>query len=145
MTGAKAGVELLGLVGTLLGAAIVGPAVLGVAALYGGKEVLDERRRRLTDRRQQARSFLADLVEEIAFQVEGRLTTVLDEMQRQMRARFTDRIGELHRTVGASATALERAAKREVATRRARQEEVDATVAEIDRLHMQARQLRPVV
>ncbi len=145
VTGAKAGVELLGLVGTLLGAAIVGPAVLGVAALYGGKEVLDERRRRLTDRRQQARSFLADLVEEIAFQVEGRLTTVLDEMQRQMRARFTDRIGELHRTVGASATALERAAKREVATRRARQEEVDATVAEIDRLHMQARQLRPVV
>ena len=113
MTGAKAGVELLGLVGTLLGAAIVGPAVLGVAALYGGKEVLDERRRRLTDRRQQARSFLADLVEEIAFQVEGRLTTVLDEMQRQMRARFTDRIGELHRTVGASAAALERAAKRE--------------------------------
>jgi hypothetical protein len=66
-------------------------------------------------------------------------------MQRQMRARFTDRIGELHRTVGASATALERAAKREVATRRARQEEVDATVAEIDRLHMQVRQLRPVV
>ena len=54
VTGAKAGVELLGLVGTLLGAAIVGPAVLGVAAVYGGKEVLDERRRRLVDRRQQA-------------------------------------------------------------------------------------------
>lgn len=145
VTGAKAGVELLGLVGTLLGAAIVGPAVLGVAALYGGKEVLDERRRRLTDRRQQARSFLAELVDEIRFQVEGRLDTVLDEMQRQMRARFTDRIGELHRTVGASATALERAAKREVAARRARRAEVDATVAEIDALHERARGLRPAV
>lgn len=134
VTGAKAGVELLGLVGTLLGAAIVGPAVLGVAAIYGGKEVLDERRRRLTDRRQQARTFLSDLIEEIRFQVEGRLTTVIDEMQRQMRARFTDRIAELHRTVGASVTALERAAKREVTARRARQTEVDAMLAEIDSL-----------
>lgn len=142
VTGAKAGVELLGLVGTLLGAAIVGPAVLGVAALYGGKEVLDERRRRLTDRRQQARSFLADLVEEIAFQVEGRLTSVLDEMQRQMRARFADRIGELHRTVGESARALERAAKQEAAERRSRQGEVHRAIAEIDALSERAVALR---
>jgi len=145
VTGAKAGVELLGLVGTLLGAAIVGPAVLGVAAVYGGKEVLDERRRRLIDRRQQARTFLGDLVEEIRFQVEGRLTTVLDEMQRQMRARFTDRIAELHRTVGASASALERAAKREVAERRARQAEVEATIAEIDAVHDRVKTVRAPV
>ena len=121
-----------GLVGTLLGAAIVGPAVLGVAAVYGGKEVLDERRRRLTDRRQQARTFLADLIEEIRFQVDGRLASVIDEMQRQMRARFMDRIVELHRTVAASAAALDRAAKRETAERRARQAEVDGTLG-IDR------------
>lgn len=132
VTGAKAGVELLGLVGTLLGAAIVGPAVLGVAAIYGGKEVLDERRRRLTDRRQQARTFLADLVEEIRFQVDGRLTGLIDEMQRQMRARFTERIGELHRTVEASTKALERAARQEAAERRARQESVDGSLAAID-------------
>ena len=143
VTGAKAGVELLGLVGTLLGAAIVGPAVLGVAAVYGGKEVLDERRRRLTDRRQQARTFIADLVEEVRFQVEGRLTKVLDEMQRQMRARFTDRIAELHRTVGASASALEKAAKREAAERRARQTEVEATLDAIDALDQRVRELRP--
>ena len=134
MTGAKAGVELLGLVGTLLGAAIVGPAVLGVAAVYGGKEVLDERRRRLVDRRQQARTFLGDLVEEIRFQVDGRLTTLLDEMQRQLRAHFSERIAELHRTVGESARALERAAKGEAAEHRSRQAQVDATLAEIDAL-----------
>jgi hypothetical protein len=145
VTGAKAGVELLGLIGTLLGAAIVGPAVLGVAAIYGGKEVLDERRRRLVDRRQQARTFIAELVEEIRFQVEGRLASVLDEMQRQMRARFTERIGELHRTVAASLTALERAAKREAAERRSRLEEVEATLREIDALAERARGLRPPV
>ena len=134
MTGAKAGVELLGLVGTPLGAAIVGPAVLGVAAVYGGKEVLDERRRRLVDRRQQARTFLGDLIEEIRFQVEGRLTTLLDEIGRQSRAHFSERIAELHRTVGESARALERAAKQEAAERRTRQGEVDGAIAEIDAL-----------
>ena len=40
--------------------------------VYGGKEVLDERRRRLVDRRQQARTFVGDLIEEIRFQIEGR-------------------------------------------------------------------------
>ena len=132
VTGAKAGVELLGLVGTLLGAAIVGPAVLGVAAIYGGKEVLDERRRRLTDRRQQARTFLAELVEEIRFQVDGRLTGVIDEMQRQMRARFTDRIGELYRTVSQSVVALEQSTKQEASIRQARQAEVAASIAAIE-------------
>jgi hypothetical protein len=143
VTGAKAGVELLGLVGTLLGAAIVGPAVLGVAAVYGGKEVLDERRRRLTDRRQQARTFLADLIEEIRFQVDGRLTGVIDEMQRQMRARFTDRIVELQRTVAAGAVALERAARQEAAERRARGQDVDETLARIATLHDRIRESPP--
>jgi GTP-binding protein EngB required for normal cell division len=143
VTGAKAGVDLLGLVGTLLGAAIVGPAVLGVAAIYGGKEVIDERRRRLTDRRQQARTFVSDLVEEIRFQVEGRLTRVLDEMQRQMRARFMERIAELRRTMGASAAALERAAAQEAASRQTRQAEVEATIADLDALHARVRALRP--
>jgi hypothetical protein len=141
VTGAKAGVELLGLVGTLLGAAIVGPAVLGVAAVYGGKEVLDERRRRLTDRRQQARTFLAELVDEIRFQVEGRLTSVMDEMQRQMRARFTERIGELHRTAAASAAALDKAAKREAADRRARVSDVESSLASIDALEGRLREV----
>jgi GTP-binding protein EngB required for normal cell division len=141
VTGAKAGVELLGLVGTLLGAAIVGPAVLGVAALYGGKEVLDERRRRLTDRRQQARTFIAELIEEIRFQVDGRLTALIDEMQRQMRARFTDRIGELHRTVSDSIAALEKAAKQEVATRRAREAEVERWLARIEGLDDRLREV----
>ncbi len=143
VTGAKAGVELLGLVGTLLGAAIVGPAVLGVAAVYGGKEVLDERRRRLVDRRQQARTFVGDLIEEIRFQIEGRLTNLFDEMQRQMRVRFTERVGELQRTAAASAAALDRAARKDAADRRARASEVDADLAAITALDERVTALRP--
>jgi hypothetical protein len=144
-TGAKAGVEMLGLLGTLLGAAIVGPAVLGVALAFGGKEVLSERRRQLTDRRQQARSFIGEFVEEVRFEADGRLAILLDEVQRQMRARFADRIQELHRTNTESAEALQRAAEQAVDERRRRLDELRAALAEIDLLATRVGSLGPVV
>jgi len=136
--GASVGIEMLGMLGTLLGAAVVGPAVLGVAAVFGGKQVLDERRRQLADRRQQARSFLAGFVEEVRFEVDGRLASLLDEVQRQMRARFADRIHELRRTIAESAAALERATEQAEADRRARLVTVRAEVAAIDDLRTRA-------
>ena len=97
------------MLGTLLGAAVVGPAALGVAAVFGGKQVLSERRRQLADRRQQARAFLAEFVEEVRFETDGRLASLLDDVQRQMRARFADRIRELRRTFAETAAGLESA------------------------------------
>ena len=144
-TGAKAGVEMLGMLGTLLGAAIIGPAVLGVALAMGGKEVLSERRRLLADRRQEARSFLDAFIEEVRFESEGRLATLLDDIQRQMRARFVDRIGELRRTYAESAIALESAAATAEATGVRRQAELRDGLAEIDRLAARAESIEPLV
>jgi hypothetical protein len=141
-TGAKVGVEMLGMLGTLLGAAIVGPAVLGVALAFGGKEVLSERRRQLADRRQAARAFLDDFVEEVRFETDGRLATLLDDIQRQMRARFADRIGELRRTSAASAEALEAAAERETSARDERRAELAAEIGALDALLRQVATLR---
>jgi hypothetical protein len=136
--GATVGVEMLGMLGTLLGAAVVGPAVLGVAAVFGGKQVLDERRRLLAERRQQARSFLTSFMEEVRFEADGRLASLLDEIQRQMRARFADRIRELRRTLADSAAALERATEQAESERRARRAQVVAEVAAIDALRDRA-------
>ena len=136
--GATVGVEMLGMLGTLLGAAVVGPAVLGVAAVFGGKQVLDERRRLLAERRQQARSFLGSFLEEVRFETDGRLASLLDEIQRQMRARFADRIRELRRTLADSAVALERATGQAESDRRERQATVAAEIAAIDALRDRA-------
>jgi hypothetical protein len=136
--GASVGVEMLGMLGTLLGAAVVGPAALGVAAVFGGKEVLSERRRQLADRRQQARAFLGTFLEEVRFEADGRLASLLDDVQRQMRARFADRIHELRRTFAETAEALERAAARADETQRARRPELAAELAEIDALRARA-------
>jgi hypothetical protein len=141
--GATVGVEMLGMLGTLLGAAVVGPAVLGVAAVFGGKQVLDERRRQLADRRQQARSFLGGFVEEVRFEADGRLASLLDEVQRQMRARFADRIRELRRTFAESATALERATEQAESERRARLVAVHAELSSIDDIRGRVVALEP--
>ena len=136
--GANVGVEMLGMLGTLLGAAVVGPAALGVAAVFGGKEVLNERRRQLADRRQQARAFLGTFLEEVRFEADGRLASLLDDVQRQMRARFADRIQELRRTFAETAEALERAAAQADESQRARRPALSAELAEIDALRARA-------
>lgn len=141
--GATVGVEMLGMLGALLGAAVVGPAVLGVAVVFGGKEVLSERRRQLADRRQQARSFVGGFFEEVRFEADGRLSSLLDDVQRQMRARFSDRIRELRRTFGESAAALERAADQAAAERRGRLAELHTELGEIDGLRAGATRLEP--
>jgi hypothetical protein len=132
---------MLGMLGTLLGAAIVGPAVLGVALVFGGKGVLSERRRQLADRRQQARTFLVGFAEEVRFEADGRLASLLDEIQRQMRARFADRIRELNRTYTESAAALERAVEQAEAGRAARLPTVRAELDVLEALRVRAAEL----
>ena len=141
--GASVGVEMLGMLGALLGAAVVGPAVLGVAVVFGGKEVMSERRRQLADRRQQARSFVSGFFEEVRFEADGRLASLLDDVQRQMRARFSERIRELRRTFGESAAALERAAEGAETERRARLAALEGELAAIDDLRTGRRQSDP--
>lgn len=137
-SGANVGVEMLGMLATLLGAAVVGPAALGVAAVFGGKQVLSERRRQLADRRQQARAFLTSFVEEVRFETDGRLASLLDDVQRGMRARFADRIRELRRTFAETAAGLENAVAAAEAAGGPRLAELTGELAEIDDLRARA-------
>ena len=111
----------------------------------GGKEVLSERRRQLTDRRQQARSFIGEFVDEVRFEADGRLATLVDDVQRQMRARFADRILELHRTYTDSAEALESAAAQAGEGRRRRRDELLGALVELDAVAARIAALGPVV
>lgn len=131
IAGATVGVEMLGMLGALLGTALVGPALLGAALFFGGKEVAGERRRQLTDRRQQARTFVGQFVENVRFEVGGRLASLSGTLQRDMRARFAARIGELGRTYQATARAIELTMDRDAVEREHRLAEL---AAEVDRL-----------
>ena len=77
-------------------------------------------------------------LEEVRFEADGRLASLLDDVQRQMRARFADRIHELRRTFAETAEALERAAAQADEAGRARRPELAAELAEIDALQARA-------
>ncbi len=132
LAGATVGVEMLGMLGALLGTALVGPVLLGAALFFGGREVAGERRRQLTDRRQQGREFVAGFVEDVRFEVDGRLASLSATLQRDMRARFSDRIAELGRTYQATAAAIERTIDQDATRRDRRLVEVHDLLVSID-------------
>ncbi len=141
LAGATVGVEMLGMLGALLGTALVGPALLGAALFFGGKEVAGERRRQLTDRRQEARTFVARFVENVRFEVDGRLTSLEGTLQRDMRARFAARIAELRRTHRATADAIERSMTQDAADRERRSRELETTFGVLERATVTAIEL----
>jgi dynamin family protein len=134
LAGAAVGVEMLGMLGALLGTALVGPALLGAALFFGGKEVAGERRRQLTDRRQQARTFVGQFAEDVRFEVDGRLATLSGQLQRDMRVRFGERIGELARTYRETAAAIERTMAHSASARDERLRELSRQLGPLEEL-----------
>ncbi|MDP9481997.1 MAG: dynamin family protein, partial [Chloroflexota bacterium] len=134
LAGASVGVEMLGMLGALLGTALVGPALLGAALFFGGKEVAGERRRQLNDRRQQARAFVGQFAEDVRFEVDGRLATLSGQLQRDMRVRFGQRIGELARTYRETAGAIERTMARSATERDERLRELSRQLGPLEEL-----------
>ena len=134
LAGATVGVEMLGMLGALLGTALVGPALLGAALFFGGKEVAGERRRQLTDRRQQARTFVGQFAEDVRFEVDGRLATLSGQLQRDMRVRFGERIGELARTYRETAAAIEATMARSGSERDERLRELSRQLGPLEEL-----------
>lgn len=128
------GLEMLGLLGTLLGAAFVGPAVVGVALARGGKQILDGRQHELADRRRDACAFLTRFFDDVRFEVDGRLEALVGDLQRQMRSQFVDRICQLRRTSEAGVEALERVMEQDRDERPARIRSLFDEIAELDAL-----------
>jgi hypothetical protein len=138
LAGATVGVEMLGMLGALLGTALVGPALLGAALFFGGKEVAGERRRQLVDRRQQARTFVGQFAEDVRFEVDGRLATLSGQLQRDMRVRFGERIAELARTYRDTAAAIEHTMARSSSERDERLRELSRQLGPLEELAARA-------
>jgi hypothetical protein len=132
LAGATVGMEVLGMLGALLSTALVGPAVIGATLFFGGKEVLEERKRRLVDRRQEARAFVATFIDNVRFEVDGRLAGLTVELQREMRSSFGARIAELIRTAQDGSAALERTLEQTQAELARRGAEVRVLLEELE-------------
>lgn len=136
LRGAQSGVVMLGMLGSLFQLAVIGPALLGGAALFAGKSLFDERKRQVAMRRQEARQSVRQYVDDVQFEVGTRMRDLLRELQRALRDDVAGRVDELLRTNTEIATALDRTLKQDQATRIARVSELErelAALADLDR------------
>jgi hypothetical protein len=117
LRGAQSGVLLLGMLGNLFGLAVIGPILLGGAVLFAGKSVIDERKRLLGQRRQEARAAVRQYVDDVQFEVGTRMRDMLRELQRDIRDDTSARLEELQKTYSDAATRTDSTLKQDAASR----------------------------
>ena len=98
LRGAQSGVLMLGLLGNLFNLALLGPVLLGGAAVFAGKSVLDERKRLLSQRRLEAHAAVRQYLDDVQFEVGTRMREMLRDLQRDIRDDAAARLEELQRT-----------------------------------------------
>lgn len=106
LRGAQGGILVLGMMGGLAGIALSTGMMLGVGAIFGGKQIFEERRKQLTQRRQKARAAVRQFLDDVQFEVGKSMREVSRELQRQLRDHFSERIAESVRTCAAAADNL---------------------------------------
>jgi hypothetical protein len=137
--GAQGGIMMFGMMGQFLpkaaGALIAtNPVMLGVGALFGGMGLVDDRRRKVAQRRQNARQQVRQFLDDVQFEVGNQIATLTREIQRELRDEFTERLGELQRTYTDAAKRAQENAQRTQQERQARGTEVDQLVGTLKKI-----------
>ena len=115
LRGAQGGIMMFGMMATFLpaGAAALlmsNPITISIGAAFAGVQLADARKRKIAQRRQQARSNVRQFLDDVQFAVGNEIGDALREVQRSIRDEFTGRISELLRTYAETAQTAKRAA-----------------------------------
>lgn len=137
--GAQGGVMMFGMLGRFLPTAAAtvaasNPVLLGAGAIFGGMQLMEDKKRRVTARRQAARQQVRQFIDDVQFEVGNAMATQIKELQRQIRDEFSERLTELQATYTATAQRAQQdaqAGQQEVQRRGA---ELAQTLAGLDRI-----------
>jgi ubiquinone biosynthesis protein UbiJ len=129
--GAQGGVIMFGMMGNFLPAAASvliasNPVLLSAGALFGGVQLMEDRKRKVATRRQAARMQVRQFLDDVQFEVGDQLTRLLRDVQRDLRDEFTERLGELQRTYTDAAKRAQEDAQRSQQERQQRAKEIEA-------------------
>ena len=133
LRGAQSGIIMFGMMGQFLPAGIgvlvaSNPVTLGLGAAFAGIQLVDAHKRKIAQRRQQARINARQFSDDVQFEVSNTIGELLRTIQRAIRDDFTERIGELHRTYADTARAATEAIARDGADRARRTGELTASL-----------------
>ena len=145
--GSYSGFLMFGLLGRMVGLAVVNPAAIAVGLLLGGKALRDEKNRALAGRRNQARNAHRRYTDELAFEVAKDSRDTVRRLQRQLRDHFAARADELHRSTVDALAQARQGAKVDEVDRQRRLRDVEAELTRIralrDRVADLARRAAP--
>lgn len=118
LRGAQGGIIMFGLLTNLAGLALTTGATLGIGAIFGGKQIMDERRRQVITRRQQARQAIRQFVDDVQFEASKSLRDLGRDLQRNARDVFSGHINSTSQELSATVDRVRSAATAEEGTRR---------------------------
>jgi hypothetical protein len=135
--GAQGGVMMFGMMGNFLPGALAAfmatnPVLLSAGAVFGSIQLIEDRKRKLTMRRQSARQQVRQFVDDVQFEVTNEIAILVRDIQRDLRDEFTHLLADLQRTYTTTAQNAQASAKSSQEERKARGEEIAALIAELD-------------
>lgn len=138
LRGAQGGIIMFGMMGQFLPAGVglilaSNPVTLGLGAAFAGFQLVEGNKRKLAQRRQQARINARQFSEDVQFEVGNTIGELLRTVQRSIRDDFTERIGELHRTYAEVARTATEALARDRADGARRRGELTESVERLAR------------
>lgn len=138
LRGAQGGVLVIGMMAGLAGIAITTMALAGVGMVFGGKQLFEERKRKATQRRQQARTAVRQFLDDAQFEITKSLRDLSRDLQRKLRDHFSDRLNELHRAYTTSAESLQQTVNKDQHAIAAHLDALRGSLTELDELLQRA-------
>jgi hypothetical protein len=139
LRGTSSGVMLLGVMARLAGLALATPVSIGVGVAFGAKQVLDEHRRSIEKRRQEARTALRGFLGKVQMELATRTRQVVRESHRAVRDSFGQRIDELNTTVAATAQTIRAELAQDETQRRELLPDLEQSISQLNSLESQVR------
>jgi len=134
LRGSYMGLLMAGMLGSLLGVAVIGPALIGAGLLFGARQIVEERRRDVQRRRQQARQFIRQFIDDVQFEIGAKIRDATRDLQRELRDAFTERVTELVQTYGATIQNLQLSVQHDQGTRAAHVAELEMRIDKLGQL-----------
>lgn len=138
LRGAQGGVMMFAIGGQFLPQAgavflLSNPVLLGAGLAFGGYQLLEERKRKVSARRQAARTQLRQFTDMVSFEVGNDLGIRVRSIQRELRDEFIGLISELQQTWTSAAAAAEEARSLDTRQTEERRSTIAAMLAELGR------------
>lgn len=138
LRGSYGGMMMFGMLGGLFGVTLVAPVVVGVGLALGARQLREDRRRELQQRRQLARQSVRRYLDDVTLASSKDSRDALRRVQRQLRDHYQERARDLVESAQAALRAAEEAARADADGQRRRVADLDAELGRVAALRTRA-------